>query len=695
MQDKTKVRSAPFWNQHTEFQRNNYYFGKLMTVRDFSDEQRYLNEKRWMLNRYGIGWGVVCGLNIRPHSDPDAREKVIVEPGFALDPYGHEIMVYREHEVDLRTVRDEPPADTPHLYYILLYYEECLTEQRPVPVEECGEYQEECVHNRTRETYRFEVVRQKPEFTNILDSDLRDILPCETECFRFLEDPAQVMSEQCADRPECAPIPIGCVCYNPDTPTSPVDIDISPSNRKLAYSNEVLYEFIRCLREEDWLAPAAHLDRRRHVPLLASTIPGLTYQDGKIARLDRETGLKAVHPYRLTTDGEYIWMTDREAGQIWRVDRRTNHPIEDEQLVLEMPSWGIAYDGRDMWVTHHDYRGENQDDTAQPAYGTLTRINACTLERWTLDRLPREEDLPECQRFPESLDMPEPVMLPPLPGEVVLHRGHIYVAHAHRRGVDSPEEERERRREEAVERRRTVREEMRDNVEIEEARTRHPERETGWYTLSISRIDPGRGCLVEVVEIPREDLYAPASEIIAMASDGEALWLTYDGQLREAVRDRRIRPVVRKITLNEEGNSVVHDPFELDDGTYPEDMAFDGTHLWVTHNDGASRINLETTRNFCAMGGGGRGGEVALTAIGFGGQEHLWAAEIGHREARVNRINIYSGQFDSGLEIVEFAERNAEYEISDIQFDGTYIYVAAAIQEEGQEKQGIIHRLLP
>ena len=43
-------------------ERNNYYYGKLMTVRDFLDEQRYFNEKRWLINRMISGWGVVCGL---------------------------------------------------------------------------------------------------------------------------------------------------------------------------------------------------------------------------------------------------------------------------------------------------------------------------------------------------------------------------------------------------------------------------------------------------------------------------------------------------------------------------------------------------------------------------------------------------------------------------------------------------------
>ncbi|MDD1667549.1 MAG: ATP-binding protein [Methanomicrobiales archaeon] len=34
-----------------QFERNRYFYGKLMTVRDFEDEQEYLNRKKFLLNR--------------------------------------------------------------------------------------------------------------------------------------------------------------------------------------------------------------------------------------------------------------------------------------------------------------------------------------------------------------------------------------------------------------------------------------------------------------------------------------------------------------------------------------------------------------------------------------------------------------------------------------------------------------------
>lgn len=69
-------------------ERNNYYFGKLMTVRDFFAEQNYFNQKRWLINKTVIGSGVVCGLDIKSHND----KSVILTKGLAIDCCGREIL---------------------------------------------------------------------------------------------------------------------------------------------------------------------------------------------------------------------------------------------------------------------------------------------------------------------------------------------------------------------------------------------------------------------------------------------------------------------------------------------------------------------------------------------------------------------------------------------------------------------------
>ncbi|MBR6101212.1 MAG: hypothetical protein IKP95_02195 [Ruminococcus sp.] len=71
------------------FERNKYYYGMLLSVEDFNAEQRYMNDKRRLINRLVHGMGVVCGLNVVRLDD----RTVSVESGMALDNTGREIIV--------------------------------------------------------------------------------------------------------------------------------------------------------------------------------------------------------------------------------------------------------------------------------------------------------------------------------------------------------------------------------------------------------------------------------------------------------------------------------------------------------------------------------------------------------------------------------------------------------------------------
>jgi hypothetical protein len=70
--------------------RNRYYYGKLLDVFHFDMEQKYFNEKRWLLNRLVSGYGVICGLNVTLGAD---GQSVVVSPGVAIDKCGKEIIV--------------------------------------------------------------------------------------------------------------------------------------------------------------------------------------------------------------------------------------------------------------------------------------------------------------------------------------------------------------------------------------------------------------------------------------------------------------------------------------------------------------------------------------------------------------------------------------------------------------------------
>jgi hypothetical protein len=71
------------------FERNKYYYGKLLSVEDFNLEQKYINDKRRMLNRYVLGTGVVAGMYV---VSVDERT-ISLERGIALDSLGREIVV--------------------------------------------------------------------------------------------------------------------------------------------------------------------------------------------------------------------------------------------------------------------------------------------------------------------------------------------------------------------------------------------------------------------------------------------------------------------------------------------------------------------------------------------------------------------------------------------------------------------------
>ncbi len=92
------------------FCRNHYYTGKLLTERDFSAEQRYAIDKLRLHHLALHGWGVVCGLEVKPHPYcPDRR--IVVTPGLAIDRCGREIVVSEAVELELPQPSPPPPEE--------------------------------------------------------------------------------------------------------------------------------------------------------------------------------------------------------------------------------------------------------------------------------------------------------------------------------------------------------------------------------------------------------------------------------------------------------------------------------------------------------------------------------------------------------------------------------------------------------
>ncbi|MBN1552810.1 hypothetical protein JW979_15155 [bacterium] len=92
----------------SKFKRLSYFHGMLLTEDDLLEEQNYFRDKLKLHNRLH-GKGIVQGLEIKPFSETkDATGKankdcseVVIQPGFALDCEGNEVIVCRPYEVDL------------------------------------------------------------------------------------------------------------------------------------------------------------------------------------------------------------------------------------------------------------------------------------------------------------------------------------------------------------------------------------------------------------------------------------------------------------------------------------------------------------------------------------------------------------------------------------------------------------------
>ncbi|HYO92363.1 MAG TPA: DUF2793 domain-containing protein, partial [Pyrinomonadaceae bacterium] len=141
------------------FDRNRYFAGKLMTARDFNQEQSYLNGKRWLINRLLFGSGIACGLEVTGSSLP---REVTLKPGVAIDACGREIVVPLEAKLDLNTMEIMPPVSpaTTKDVRLCIVYRECP--QDPIPSMKSSACDEICDFNRTREGYTFKILPPRP-----------------------------------------------------------------------------------------------------------------------------------------------------------------------------------------------------------------------------------------------------------------------------------------------------------------------------------------------------------------------------------------------------------------------------------------------------------------------------------------------------------------------------------------------------
>ena len=105
-------------------ERTRYFSGQLLGVDDFRREQDYFRARLRRLNRELHGSGIVCGLAVSVERD-GSEQRVVIEPGFALDVAGEEI------EVPVAATACLPQAG--QLLHVILLHAERPTQPQPVP----------------------------------------------------------------------------------------------------------------------------------------------------------------------------------------------------------------------------------------------------------------------------------------------------------------------------------------------------------------------------------------------------------------------------------------------------------------------------------------------------------------------------------------------------------------------------------
>lgn len=141
-----------------DISRLNYYQRQFLTAQDFRDEQGY---HRGMRRRHNLGqhtWGIVSGLELieKPRESDTEFVDVWLQPGFAVDGYGREIVVLEPSKLDPAAF--DSFSDPLHRQVWIAFREE-RSGRAGASFEQCNTGDE---FSRLRETYRIEVEPKSP-----------------------------------------------------------------------------------------------------------------------------------------------------------------------------------------------------------------------------------------------------------------------------------------------------------------------------------------------------------------------------------------------------------------------------------------------------------------------------------------------------------------------------------------------------
>ncbi len=148
-------------------ERNRYFYGKLLTVREFDIEQKYVRNSAQLMNRLAYGAGVVCGLGVSASDD----STLLIESGMAIDYLGHMVTIEEPLMRKLRMIEGHETLTGKDSAYLCLSYQE--TEIEPVNAvgAASGDNRQ---YNITREGARLYLTAQEPEYRALLEASGKD-----------------------------------------------------------------------------------------------------------------------------------------------------------------------------------------------------------------------------------------------------------------------------------------------------------------------------------------------------------------------------------------------------------------------------------------------------------------------------------------------------------------------------------------
>lgn len=233
--------------------RNHFFFGKMMGVAQFEQEQRYGLGQRWLINRLTLGAGILCGLEI---DRVGGALKIRIKPGVAVDAIGREIVVPVPYDFDPFDVSAHcgvtaAPVETGS-YHLCLAYHECASD--PLPVQQSADClgAPDCEHDTTVESFALSLAPIGAETGAPFACDQwlvpRSTGDNETSPPLMADLQAQLASMLKTGCP--APPRHPCVVLGTVIISGNAVKNVEPDGRRYVYSQAQLLDMILCLGEK-------------------------------------------------------------------------------------------------------------------------------------------------------------------------------------------------------------------------------------------------------------------------------------------------------------------------------------------------------------------------------------------------------------------------------------------------------------